>query len=381
MRLYAMLFIALAAAFAATAARGAEAETLRVGVCLSLSGGFQESGKKALAGIRLRVDDFNAVSEDLKLELVVRDDASDPTRAAEIALELAARDDIPAILGPLSTSLMMEMRETARKFKTVLISPSVTSPKIGKDGDWAFRLLFDDSFQGVALARFLRRNLGLKTAGTVINERFAYAASAADAFREHFSKEGGRITAECRYSWIVDEEEMYDFDEILKKIAQANPDIVLLPLHSPEVAALIGQSTMSGMNLRFCGGDTWQHEVIFLSGGNNLQDSYFVSGINFDSESPAMKHFLDLYDKSQDPDAQPTSVLGFDAASLLIEALKNGRDGESIRDGLYSIKDFELATGTITIHRDRGSEKSAFIHRISMRDNMFNSQMVDEIKP
>lgn len=378
-----LLLLILPLALLAATANCGKPEVVRIGVCLSLSGGFQESGRKALAGVRMRVDDFNSRADetDVRLELVVRDDASLPGTAARMVRELAVEEKVPAIIGPLSTSLMLEMRPIAREFGVVLISPSVTSPEIGKEGDWAFRVLFDDAFQGVILAKFVRHTLGLRLAGLIINDQFSYAGSVAEAFAEQFRREGGRVKVEEHYSWVVDEESDYDFSTILDRVVAADPDIVVLPLHSIEVASVIRQSTLSGFEARFCGGDTWQHEVVYLSSGNKLDGSFFVSGIDFDSGSTEMVKFRYLYDHSHDPDAQLTSVLGYDAASLVIEGLKNGRDGESIRAGLYKIRNLELASGTITIDPQRGSEKSAFIQRIDWVNDLFASTVIEEIKP
>ena len=375
-------FLVISAAFTAATAAG-ETQTFRFGVCLSTSGEFRDAGRKALAGITIRMDDFNSRSAEtgIKLEMVLRDDKSDPEATAAIVEELAVKEKITAIIGPLSTTLMLKMREKAIPLEVVLISPSVTSPQIGKNGDWAFRVLFDDEFQGTALARHILHKLKIRRAGAVINDRFAYAASVFRAFEQTFTGEGGRIVAEEHYSWVADEDKMYDFAAVFKRLNTVRPDIILLPVHSTEVAAIIHESLLAGVRARFCGGDTWQHENVLVSSGNNVENAVFVSGINFDSGSPAMKRYLELFDQSHDPNAQPMSVLGYDALSLLIEAIKNGRDGKAIREGLYGIKDFELATGTITIDRERGSEKSAFIHRINRNGAEFKVEVVDEIKP
>lgn len=365
---------------------GAEAgqiRTLRFGVSLSLTGEFSEAGKKALAGIRLRVDDFNANSAitGLRLEPVVRDDKSNREQAVANVEYLATREKVPAIIGPLSTNLMMAMRERAHELEVVLISPTVTSPQIGKNRDWAFRLLFDDEFQGVALARFLVRKQNMKRTAAIINDRLAYAVSVYGAFKENIEKEGGRVVREEHYKWVADESRMYDFTDILKRTAEVEADIVLLPVNSTEIAAIIHRSTQLGLKMRFCGGDTWQHEHVLVASGNNVEDAFYISGVNFDADTPAMRRFRALYDSSNDPSLQLSSVLGYDATSLLIEAFKSATDAQGIKDALYRVKVFELATGTITIDPERGSEKTAYIHQVSMERGNFEASIIGEIKP
>lgn len=356
---------------------------VRIGVSLSLTGEFAAAGRKALAGIRMRVDDhnFRAAADAPRITLAVRDNKSDLKTAIRNMEELATEDNVPAIIGPLPSNLMISMRDTVNRLGVVLLSPSVTSPRIGRDGDWAFRMLFDDEFQGVALARFLYRKQGARKVAAIVNQRLAYANSVTQAFRRVFEEEGGKIVAEEFYEWVADEDQEFDFRGILRKAAAANPDFILLPNNSVEVAAIIRQSYQEGVKARFCGGDTWLHENILVSAGFNVEGAFFVSGINYDADTPAMRRFLDLYDNSHDPEAQPSSVLGYDAMSLIIEALKNGRDAQSIKEGLEKIENFPLATGSITIHPQRGSEKSAYIHRIDDEDGEFVQRIIDVVNP
>lgn len=367
-----------------TACESAEVKTVRVGVCLSQTGAFSESGRKAIAGVRLRFDEFNRHAErtGYRVEMVLRDDKSDAATAEGVVRELAVGERVPAIIGPLSTNLMMGMRAAAAEHKVVLISPSVTSPKIGHNRDWAIRVLFDDEFQGVALARFLTRKLGVKRAAAIINDRLAYSGSVFGSFKENMDKEGGEIVCEEHYSWVADDARGYDFTEILRRVEAAEPDIVVLPVNSADVISIVSQATRLGGVSRFCGGDTWQHESVLVSSGNNLEDSYFISGINYDSGTAEMERFISLFDNSNDPDAQLSSVLGYDAASLFIEGLlRGGADGGAIRDALYTVRNFELATGTITIDPERGSEKTAFIHHITREGGGFVSKIIDSIEP
>lgn len=359
-----------------------DGEAHRVGVSLSLTGEYSESGRKALAGVRLRIDDHNAAlpAGAKRIELVVRDDKSEADSAAE-NVAILAESGVPVIIGPLSTGLMLAMRPELEKHGVVLVSPSATSPRIGRSGDWAFRVLFDDEFQGIALARFLAERAGMKRAAAIINDKFAYADSMFAAFAAEFSRLGGTVTKEEHYSFVAEDEATYDFTPILERVAQSAPDTVLLPLHSAEIADIVRRSTGMGLPLRFCGGDTWQHENILLSGGNNLENAYFVGSIDYNSGTPEMRHFIYLYDHSNDTNAQLSSVMGYDAASVVIEGLKNGDTGEKIKEGLYAIRELRLATGVLSVNPVRGSEKSAYIHRINMVDGDFKSAIVDEIKP
>ncbi|MCC8179860.1 MAG: ABC transporter substrate-binding protein [Planctomycetes bacterium] len=369
------------ASVADAAETAGSANAVRIGVCLSLSGEFSASGKKALAGMRLRMQMHNEAPGTVgPVELVIRDDGSKADQAKQVVSELIHDEKVQLILGPISTNLILGLRDMARENEVVLISPSVTSPLVGRDGDWAFRLLFDDEFQGVALARYLYRELGVRRVASIVNERLSYAKSVNSAFRRVFEEEGGEITTEQMYVWVASEEQEHDFTDVLHAAADSQPDMILLPNNSVDISTITRQSLgIVDPAVDFCGGDTWLHENILYSGGNNVEGSIFVSGIDYDADS--MQQFMYLFDQSNDPDAQPSSVLGYDTMSLALEGLKNGTTGREIRDGLYKVRDLKLATGGITIDPVRGSEKTAYIHRIIEQNGEFVSTIIDEVRP
>lgn len=363
-----LVLAAMAALFVAAPGRAGESvKTIRVGACISTTGEFGPDGEVILAGIRMRMDEFNENQEisGVRMELIHRDDQSTPAGAVAAYEQLVLRDGVDAVIGPMPTALMAAVNPLARKHKKVTISPWSTNPAIGRDDDWCFRILFDDDFQGAALARYIRSQLGLTRAGAIVNERAEYSKSVFWAFRNAFEEAGGKVVATEYYDWQYnDEESGHQFGKLVENVMAAGPEIIFLPVYTADVALIIRESLATGAKARFCGGDTWQNDTVFLAAGRNIEDAFFISGANFSSKTPAMRRFMDVFEDSHDPHAQPYSVLGYDCLSLLIEAMKNGLDADSIREGMYRIKDFELASGRISIDREKGISKQGFIYNI-----------------
>lgn len=370
-------------------AQAAEKETVRFGVSLSLSGDFADIGASYLAGVAMRLEEFNANAEanEFALEMVLRDDRSDPDVARGLFLELADQERVVAVIGPNTTDIAVAIRDLAEEKRLPLISPSVTTPLLGKGGGWTFRVLYDDDFEGFALARFMREKLGPKKAAVLFNSRFSYGANIYRTFREMFEEMGGEIVYEGTYDADLETASTMDFAKMLEEARLADPDIMLLPNYAVEVASIIHESlgvefrNQLGLPIRFCGGDTWNHDRILLESGNNLNDSYFVGVVDEEVMTPETVSFINHLNQSHDIDAEISSVLGYDAMSLLIEALKTGHSREAVREGMYAIRDFPLASGRITIDRERGTLKPAFIIRIRRRGEHFVRELVSIIEP
>ena len=96
--------LGLATAVALTAA-AAQAENVRIGFHVPLTGFAAADGKSALTGAELAVEQANAAGgiDGKQLELVVYDDQASPKEAAPIATKLAAQDKVnSAISGSYS---------------------------------------------------------------------------------------------------------------------------------------------------------------------------------------------------------------------------------------------------------------------------------------
>src|SRR5439155_8255132 len=104
----AVLAAAVASASATTSASGqATAGTVKIGISLSLSGDFSDSGKAAMRGYQLWRDVINAHGGLLghHVDLKILDDTSSPTQAVTNYQNLITHDKVAFVFGPFSTLL------------------------------------------------------------------------------------------------------------------------------------------------------------------------------------------------------------------------------------------------------------------------------------
>ncbi len=362
----------------------AQPETVRIGVCLSLSGEFRDYGRMSMAGLQLFVDDANSRSEEtgIKYELFVRDDESKPEAAAKIVEELSSVQQAPVIVSPISTGIMAAMIPKAREHRVVLISPGATGADIGRSDDWSFRMLHSDDYQGVALGRFCRDYLKMDRAAAVVNDNFEYGPAIYHAFAKAFEARGGKIVEAPRYKWNLDEDKIPDFTTMLAAVKNADPQIVLLPGYAEDAAAVILQSQSVDLYPVFCGGESWINKKVILQAGNNVVGSYFIGSADLYDPSPAAKRFASLFDMSNDPYAELGSVDAFDAMTLIEEACRKGaRSAEEIRDSLYALGRFPVAAGNICFDREIGTRKTMYIRKIERKGDDFVSTVVAKVEP
>ncbi|WP_280151467.1 ABC transporter substrate-binding protein [Piscinibacter sp. XHJ-5] len=127
----------IAAALASAAlACCAQAADLKIGFVSSMSGPVSALGIPYAKGIQAAAA-FQPTIAGRKVQLIVLDDASDPSTAARNARKLVTEDKVDVLIGTSGVPGAMAIAAVARETKTPLISPTPISVP-ADDGGWSF---------------------------------------------------------------------------------------------------------------------------------------------------------------------------------------------------------------------------------------------------
>jgi branched-chain amino acid transport system substrate-binding protein len=216
------------------------------------------------------------------------------------------------------------------------------------------------------MAKFATNTLKLKNVAILRDLKSPYSVGLADAFIENFKKMGGSIATDQSYSGGDP-----DFGAQLTSIKSKNPDGVFVPGYYTEVGLIALQSRKLGLNVPLLGGDGWDSPSLMGIGRDALNGSYFSNHYAADDPNPVIQKFVSEYKArfNQTPDG--LAALGFDAANVLFEAIRrsNTTDGPKLRDAIAATKDYPGVTGTITINKERNTDKPAVV--IEIKDGKF----------
>src|SRR5258705_11460326 len=98
-------------------------DTLKLGLVAAMSGQSAKSGEAIVRGLSLAIDEINAKGGVLgkKVELLVRDDESNPAKGVVAARELVQREKVAAFFGGLDTPVSMAIVPFANQSKVPFI--------------------------------------------------------------------------------------------------------------------------------------------------------------------------------------------------------------------------------------------------------------------
>ena len=318
----------MATAALAALAAGAQAD-VTIGVSVPLTGPTSALGIPSKNGISL----WPTTIAGEKLNVIVLDDATDPTVGVKNARRFVTEDKVDLIVGSSATPIAIAMSDVAAEAQTVQLALSPIPLPEGK-GAWTFRLPQSTAVMAIPIVEHWKKT-GVKTFGFV-----GYA----DAYGEAWLKD---ITAQATAAGIknVGVERFARADTSITgqalKLVGANPDAILVGASGSGAAmphkGLVERGYPKGKIYQTHGAATLD---LIRVGGKDVEGSFVSSGpalvaTKLPDSNPSKAigvRFIEQYEKAFGPkSANQFGAHAFDAAIVLEKiipmALKKARPG------------------------------------------------------
>ncbi len=155
-------------------ATGAQAQdTLKLGIVAAMSGQSAKSGEAIVRGLSVALDEINAKGGLLgrKVELVVRDDESNPAKGVVAARELVQREKVAAMFGGLDTPVSMAIVPFANQSKVPFMGVWAAGTPITRNGaaeNYVFRVSAVDELVDIAMLDYALKKYQTKKPGMIL---------------------------------------------------------------------------------------------------------------------------------------------------------------------------------------------------------------------
>jgi branched-chain amino acid transport system substrate-binding protein len=326
---------------------------ITIGVSLPLTGPAAGLGIPSKNGILL----WPASVAGEKINLIILDDATDPTQGVKNARRFVNEDKVDVIVGSAATPVAIAMSDVATESQTVQLVLSPIDLPEGR-GAWSFRLAHSSALMGAAIVNHMKA-AGVKTVGFI-----GYT----DAYGESWLKELNRLTAAAGIK-VVDVERFARADTSVTaqalKLNAAAPDAIL-------VVASGSGAAMPEMALAERGykGTVYQtHSAVSRDlmriGGKEVEGTFVVSGPAVAAEqlaesNPSKKfamNYVSSYEKAYGPNTRNQFAgHAYDTYLLLQaavpEALKKARPGTpefrlALKDAIEHLGPLPVSQGVL----------------------------------
>ncbi len=319
-------------------AGAAWAEGAKIGALIPITGDLQAYGEVSLNGIRLAADEINAAGGVLggNLEIKVGDTQTNAQSGIDAAKKLVSIEGVVGIVGALSSGVTIPVAKSVSSSSGVAqISNASTSPVITnlEDGDYLFRSVPSDAFQGVALAQ-VAKEAGFQNL-SVLYINNDYGEGLAESLDAAFGKMGGKISASLAY-----EPGNASYRGELSKAAGAGGEALVLIGYPENGITILRQALEEGYFSKFIFGDGMKAPEIIDAIGAQYLDGSSGTAPQAMSDSEPAQHFAKAYAaKFGDKTDKPYHDTAYDATYVLALAIeKAGKaDGKMVRDALREV--------------------------------------------
>jgi ABC-type branched-subunit amino acid transport system substrate-binding protein len=375
-----------------------------IGCILPLSGPYGTFGNRALMGIELALNQFNAQSHVTPVQLLIKDSKGDPNEAVRALESLVLKNCVIGVIGPMITSESAGIKAQALK---VPIMTLTQKPDITRLGDYVFRNFLTLSLQVKAIVAYAVQELGIKKFA-VLYPKERYGISFMNRFWDELVGHDAEIVGVESYG--VDQT---DFADAIKKLVglyyprpeepveedsldrteaplefttpltdqppeeeekEPEPIIdfgaVFIPDTFEKIAMIAPQFPYYDVaDAILLGTNLWHSDKLIQMARGYVQGAIVPDGFFVNSPSSRVQDFVKSFKGIFGICPGYLETQAYDAASILFQLVNHPevRSRRSLKTALMKVKDFPGVTGLTSFDETGDVNKQIYILKIKGR--------------
>ena len=299
----------------ALAATAASAQSVKIGLMLTLSGPAAVLGQHARDGFQLGIKHLGGKLGGLTPEVVVVDDELKPDVGVQKVRGLLDRDKVDVVVGVIFSNVMMAIAKPVFDSNTPLVSPNAgPSPLAGKGcSPWFFSTAWQNDQNHAAMGKYAQ-DAGYKKV-VLIAPNYQAGKDSMAGFKRHFN---GEVVEE-----IFNQVNQLDFAAEIAKIAALKPDAVFAFEPGGMGVNFVKQYAQAGLagKIPFLSAFTVDETTLPATQGAAVglfAGSQWAPNL----DNPVNKRFVTDYEKDYGRVPAMYAAQGYDAALLIDAAIK-----------------------------------------------------------
>ena len=360
----------IAVAFAAMFSIGsAHADKLKVGILATLEGPYTVLGEDAMRGFELAVMQHHNKAGGKDLEIVRGSSDASPDSALRAARKLVEQDKVDVLIGPLSGSEGIALRDYAKTQPQITFingsSGALETTYVTPAPNY-FRFNIDGAQMQKGLGEYIYNVKHYKKIATV-GEDYSFIYTQVFGLALDYCPLGGQITKRI---WVPLGTK--DFSSVIASLPD-NVDAIYLGLGGADAVNFLNQYQQAGGHAKLIGGSIMVDQTVLSSKGKAKEAliGTISAGPQADTwDDPRWQAFVKAYQDAWPPEKRFTGPsLGgtyyYDSTMAVLLALDkvNGdlSDGnKKFRAALASLE-LESPTGKITLDSNRQAIGTSFV--------------------
>lgn len=350
----------------------AQDDTVKFGILVALEGAFAEGGADGVRNVELAIQQAGGMAGGKKIEFVVAPTDTTPDTTVRQARKLIEQDGVDIILGPLSGSEGIAMRDYA---KTIPDNTVINGISGALETTWVdpaenfFRFNLDGAQWGAGLGSYVVNEKGWTKVATVAAD-YSFGYTNFLGFAVDFCRSGGEIVERF---WVPLGSS--DFGGVIASLPD-DVDAIYLGVGGTDAINFLNQYSQAGAETNLIGGTIMADQTVLTSRGR-AKDALIgtpTSGpLADDNPEEAWQSYVTAYQDAFPEDERfPSPSLfgvGYYVAALAAIQGLNEVDGD-LSDGQVAFREalstmpLDTPLGTVTLNENRQATGSVFINEV-----------------
>ena len=351
----------------------AQSGTIKIGILVALEGAFATGGQDGVRNVEMALKQVNNTIAGKKIETVVAPTDTKPDTTIRMARKLVEQDKVDIIIGPLSGSEGIAMRDFAKTIPDKVVINGISG---ALETTWVdpapnfYRFNLDGSQWGYGLGSYVVKTKGWKRVATIAAD-YSFGYTNFMGFAVDYCKSGGDIVQ--RFWQPLGQS---DFGGIIAQLPD-NVDAIYLGLGGTDAINFLNQYQQAGEKTRLIGGTIMADPTVLSSKGKAKQalvgtptSGPFAS----DNPAPEWKAYVKAYQDAFPADKrlpEPSLFgIGYHVATLaMIAALNEVKgdlsDGQKKFHAALSKLKLQTPLGVVTLNENRQATGSVFVNEVT----------------
>lgn len=311
---------------------------IQLGFVGSLTGRTADLGIDGRNGLQLAIEQTNAAGgiNGRPLNLIIKDDEASADRGKAVVGELIAAK-VAAIFGPMTSNVAVATAPLATSANTLMIAGTVTTNALSGIDDQFFRVIASTTAHSATMAQYLFKQKNVRHTAVLVNlANRSYTESWANDYTTATGTLTGAKVTRIDYTSV----EGISFEPFAKQLVASNPDAIILVTNAVDAAQVANQLVRLGSKAIHATSEWAGSGKLMDLGGANVEGFIVPQYIDLASTAPAFLKFREDYQKrfKQEPGFPALEI--FDAATVVIHALREQQKEESLKQTLLRLKSF-----------------------------------------
>ena len=338
------------AAGGSTTTAAAGGADIPIGFLTSYTGELGAYGTPWFNAGKMAADDINAAGGVLgrKITLYTEDDASAVEKGIQAARKLISVNKVVAIAGPIS-DVVVGIYSICKDNKVFVSSEAAGTTKLDQGyGEWFFRTVPSDSFDGKVAAKTLQDNGFTDVAAMYENDESRL--SIAGALKTALTAGGAKLLADVAFT-----PKQPTYSAELKKVSTSKPQVVWLGSGQESGSVLLKNAKQSGYTWKWMVSSDLAVPEMFGLVGNDVMEGVLSETPSADTTQQYVQDWAARFQKlfSADPTGAFQSN-SYDQIIIMALAMQKGgaATGEAIAQNYHKVTDENASAVVVHTYAD-----------------------------